>query len=214
MSDLPLTPDQEDSALAAEYVLGLLDLPERLAVDRRLKNDAALNALVRAWEDHFAALNIGFAEAPAPDHLARIEARLFPQPPARSRRWTGWLSGLAFAAVVGVAVLALRPAPMEEVAMLATEDQSIIYHVQHQGPMLMVSRMAGSAAPAGQVHELWIIPAGGVPVSVGLLTGDKIELPAPEMGAGATLAVSMEPEGGSPTGQPTGPVLMAQVIDA
>ncbi|HYF58675.1 MAG TPA: anti-sigma factor, partial [Burkholderiaceae bacterium] len=73
------------------------------------------------------------------------------------------------------------------------------------------------AGPA-QSYELWLIPAeGGAPVSVAVL-GDlaaRIELPAAireRLRPGAKLAVSVEPAGGSPTGGPTGPVILAGAI--
>jgi len=62
-------------------------------------------------------------------------------------------------------------------------------------------------------HQLWLIPQGGKPVSLGLLRGaapQRVSVPlslAPYVGAAATLAVSVEPIGGSPTGQPTGPIV-------
>ena len=60
--------------------------------------------------------------------------------------------------------------------------------------------------------ELWVVAADG-PHSLGLLpmAGDG-EMPMPpglQMEGDATLAVSLEPHGGSPTGKPTGPVLLA-----
>lgn len=46
-ADLP--PDlPDDDALAAEYVLGDLPLAERVAIDRRLKDDQRFAALVQA----------------------------------------------------------------------------------------------------------------------------------------------------------------------
>jgi anti-sigma-K factor RskA len=65
------------------------------------------------------------------------------------------------------------------------------------------------------VHELWALPANGAaPVSLGLLpqTGSrKVALDpvqAAALLAAGQLAVSREPAGGSPTGAPTGPVLI------
>ncbi len=61
--------------------------------------------------------------------------------------------------------------------------------------------------------ELWLIPQGGRPHSLGLIQpGSPIRLVIPPELIGrltpeATLAVSLEPPGGSPTGQPTGPVI-------
>lgn len=61
--------------------------------------------------------------------------------------------------------------------------------------------------------ELWVVSADG-PHSLGLLPmSGSGEMPVPKgvpmSGDLATLAISMEPRGGSPTGKPTGPVLLA-----
>jgi anti-sigma-K factor RskA len=61
--------------------------------------------------------------------------------------------------------------------------------------------------------ELWLIPAGDKPHSLGLIEpGRPVHLDVPHELAGrltadAALAVTMEPPGGSRTGQPTGPVV-------
>jgi anti-sigma-K factor RskA len=61
--------------------------------------------------------------------------------------------------------------------------------------------------------ELWLIPEGEKPHSLGLIDPDKpvtINVPEsllPKVNSEAILAVSLEPPGGSPTGQPTGPVI-------
>jgi anti-sigma-K factor RskA len=73
----------------------------------------------------------------------------------------------------------------------------------------------------GKSHELWVIPAsGGAPVSLGLLphTGDHHRvLTAAQRAALAgakTIAVSLEPEGGSPNGSPTQVLLTAPITAA
>ena len=48
MTDIPILPQDEDNLLAAEYVMGLLDLAERTAVEIRLRNDTAFAATVPA----------------------------------------------------------------------------------------------------------------------------------------------------------------------
>jgi anti-sigma-K factor RskA len=61
--------------------------------------------------------------------------------------------------------------------------------------------------------ELWLIPGGGKPHSLGLIDPDKpVTISVPEtllskVNSAAILAVSLEPPGGSQTGQPTGPVI-------
>jgi anti-sigma-K factor RskA len=62
-------------------------------------------------------------------------------------------------------------------------------------------------------HELWFIVGGGKPKSLGTmpLNGRMHAQLAAQVAAalqqGTVLAISVEPTGGSPTGQPTGPVI-------
>lgn len=219
MTDAPLTPREADDALAAEYVLGVLDLAERAAAEARLKQDAGFAALVSDWEMKLGGLNDGFDEAPAPNLLPQIEARLFPTAPApKARRFglnLGWLSGALVAAVLAlVTVATLAPPRPELVASLATADNRLAYRVTHFGDTLQITRVAGVPAVQGQVHELWIIAPGANPVSLGLLQDKPLVVTYPAPPEGFTFAVSIEPEGGSPTGAPTGPVILTAVVGA
>jgi anti-sigma-K factor RskA len=78
---------------------------------------------------------------------------------------------------------------------------------------LVLVPAAPNAIPAGRVPELWLIPPGAKPIAVGVFAPDKattLNLPRDllaKINAKALLAVSIEPPGGSPTGQPTGPVV-------
>jgi len=213
--DIPLTPLEEDDALAGEYVLGVLSLTDRLAVETRLKNDTAFAALVTAWEDRLAPLNDAYADAPAPDLLPQIEARLFPTPAKPVRRPIfGWLFGALTAAAVaaGAAFLLLPPPAAPVIATLGEATSPLRFEARFDGQALTITRVAGSAAPEGQVQEVWIIAPDAAPVSLGLMPGDSLTVPYPEAPGGWTLAVSLEPQGGSPTGAPTGPVLAAGTI--
>lgn len=73
----------------------------------------------------------------------------------------------------------------------------------------------GPMAGEGKSAELWVIPAGGQPVSLGLVRPGEMNTLTiraeirPMINGEATLAISIEPSGGSPTGQPTGPVVAA-----
>jgi anti-sigma-K factor RskA len=85
--------------------------------------------------------------------------------------------------------------------------------------LIVTSLMKPGEDPA-HVHELWVIPADGKPRSLGVVP-DKVAAAMtvrPEhramLAEGVTLALSLEPEGGSPTGQPTGPVVMTGVMSA
>jgi anti-sigma-K factor RskA len=80
--------------------------------------------------------------------------------------------------------------------------------------------------PAGKSYQLWIAaapvgePASPKPRSLGVLEGrgltTKAALSAYDKAVveNATFGVSLEPAGGSPTGQPTGPVFHAKLIPA
>lgn len=215
MTDAPLTPREADDALAAEYVLGVLDLAERSQAEARLKRDAVFATLVADWEIKLAGLNDGFAEAPAPNLLPQIEARLFPQTKAPKSRFRlfGWLSGASVAAVLALATVAtLAPPRPDLVATLATADNRLAYQVTHFGATLQITRVAGVPAVSGQVHELWIIAPNANPVSLGLLEDQPLVVTYPTPPDGFVLAVSVEPTGGSPTGQPTGPVILTATV--
>jgi anti-sigma-K factor RskA len=209
----------EREALAAEYVLGTLPLAERLAVEAMIDSDASFAALVEDWRNRLAPLNDDYAEAtPPPDLLDRIESRLFPhaKPPRRPRWLWGALAGLAAAAVAAVVfiVVVQPPAPAPITATLTGEAQPLIVAAAYDPAAreLTVHRTAGPDAGPGKDYELWIIPAGQPPLSVGLIRGAQLTVPLPSLPEGTTLAITLETEGGSPTGAPQGPLLVAAVI--
>lgn len=81
----------------------------------------------------------------------------------------------------------------------------------HGGSLTVVP--ASLLNPEEKVMELWLIPPGDKPHSLGLIDPNRpvtIKVPKDlltQVNNEAVLAVSLEPPGGSPTGQPTGPVI-------
>ena len=82
---------------------------------------------------------------------------------------------------------------------------------------------APASAPAdvqGRVPELWLIPPGEAPKSLGLVSVDKAQLVVvPKallraLAKGSTLAISLEPPGGAPQGVPTGPIIAKGGIES
>ncbi|WP_322080983.1 anti-sigma factor domain-containing protein [Burkholderia sp. BCC1972] len=73
---------------------------------------------------------------------------------------------------------------------------------------------------ANRSTELWLIPPNAKPISLGVFTPDTsatMTLPpaiVAQLSARAVLAVSIEPHGGSPSGQPTGPVIATGAMHA
>lgn len=204
---------EDDEILAAEYVLGVTDASARALADLRVRRDALFAAAVAAWENRLGGLNAAYDDAPAPNLLPQIEARLFPVAAKPARRWFGFAAGAAVAASLAVAVIVnTLPAPPAVLTTLAAAD--LAYEVRSDGETLQVTRVAGTAPPSGQVHELWVIAPGAAPVSLGLLGDAPLEVTYPTPPAGWVLAVSVEPAGGSTTGAPTGPVIMTAEIGA
>jgi anti-sigma-K factor RskA len=222
-------PGNADDALAGEYTLGVLDAADRAAVEHRIKDDPAFAALVTRWEMQFADMNDGFAKAVVPDLLPGIEARLFGQPEARANAaapaLAGWWArfvggaGLAFALAIAALIFAsppLPPTPAGSVltATLAVEGSPLMFAARFVSATgaLTVERTGGAAADAGQVHELWLIADEAAPVPLGLIGAGPLVRSLPALPEGAILAISLEPEGGSPTGAPTGPVLVTGIV--
>ncbi|MEQ1939621.1 anti-sigma factor [Mesorhizobium sp. CN5-321] len=222
-----------DDLLAAEYVMGVLPGEERQEVARRIEADAAFARLVDAWEVRLAPLGEAYPEAAAPDGVkAAIDRRLFASSAASAadaaRGRAGLWSSLAFwrgLAAVAVAALAIaivvpyvsppagQPA-LRLVASLAADSSDVkylaVYDAAHHEVGL--SHVAGERA-AGKDFQLWMIEGKNAPVSMGVIpTGPTVHIeltPAlqQKLAQGAVLAISVEPAGGSPTGQPTGPVV-------
>jgi anti-sigma-K factor RskA len=147
----------------------------------------------------------------------------------RERVWKGLAAGMTALAAGLALVLSLQiarpdapltqqPVPVAEapalVAALATEGGdatlSVTVSSDRRSVLVTPTRMA---AVSGHSHELWLIPASGTPVSLGVIAPDtprRHSVPAQLVGevrAETALAVSVEPVGGSTTGQPTGPVV-------
>lgn len=213
-------------AAAAEYVLGLMPEAERRAFEERLARDADLRQDVAAWETYFATLADGLEEiAPPPGVLRRVESRIFPTPRrALWRQLLPYALGAAAAALVAWLAVATDlvqpPGPVFTAELSPVEGQiALTARFDPDAGVLAVERRAG-AVPEGRVLELWLIDrAAGAPVSLGLLSGTGetvLELPPSlaERLPGATLAVSEEPAGGSPTGAPSGPVRAAGEVAA
>ncbi|HKQ95855.1 MAG TPA: anti-sigma factor, partial [Aestuariivirgaceae bacterium] len=81
-------------------------------------------------------------------------------------------------------------------------------------------RRLGEPPPTGRSYELWAIGGGrAAPESLGLVDAD-VKMPAARLGdlqsarlADTVFAVTVEPKGGSPSGQPSGaPIYVGKLI--
>jgi anti-sigma-K factor RskA len=210
--------------LAAEYALGTLRGRPRERFQRWMATMPVAAAAVRAWEDRLVGLVAGTTPIqPAPRAWRELELRLGLRT-ARSPWWRrGSLQSLAAAiAVLGVALLitmlAREPSVQwQPVATLATENAprpAWRIEVSLDGALLRAVPVQPLPAGPAQSYELWALPQTGNPVSLGVLPREdatSIELTDMQrlaLAAAANLAVSREPAGGSPTGLPTGDVVI------
>lgn len=89
----------------------------------------------------------------------------------------------------------------------ANGDQpSLIINIDGETGLVTV-RSTGVSRPEGKSLELWYVPEGEKAISVGLVGESGIDLKDLTAKSGDLLAISLEPQGGSPTGTATGPVI-------
>lgn len=216
-------------ALAGEFVLGVLGANDASEVAAALATNAELRRAVAFWEEQLHPLSELISPAePPPGTWQAIEARITkpaPKPAAPSfwnnlALWRWSATGFA-AAAAGLALwIALTPAPGSSfVAVLHPPQQDQASWVATAGRSgLLVRAVAGATPPSDRAFELWTIPPGATrPRSLGVIPANgelKLAPLPPDLRDGATLAISIEPVGGSPTHQPTGPVVFVGTVQA
>jgi anti-sigma-K factor RskA len=226
----------EDQFLAAELALGLLEGPELADARARLLTDPEFAAETAWWQQQFAALAEDAVPADPPAGLLEgIEQRLTaPLRVVPARRWP-WFAGGALSGALAASLAALLLMPGPEVIERVTER---VVEVPVAAPPPLVAVLAPGegtdrapvaavydqqsrtlrltatiTVPADRAAELWRIGSDNVPRALGLLSpgnrasirieGDMVLQPD------ETIAISIEPVGGSPTGLPTGEVIAA-----
>lgn len=243
----PTPPD--DTVRAGEYVLGVLDREERAQAQARIAREPEFAVLVARWEDEFAPWTTRVAPVmPSASVWPRIRTQLGWSPETTLRRgpWNSigfWRAATAVALAAGIAAIAisLRPRPIpapvqlpprivvqpapapapNPVTVLARDDGSTgwIASIDAANGRLLLVPVPSPADAQGRVHELWIIPAGQAPVSLGRLsnqTSQTVVVPTAvrkDIAVGATLAVTLEPAVGMPHAAPTGPIVAKGGID-
>lgn len=207
-------PEVIDS-LAAEYVLGTLRGPARRRFEKWRATTALVQERCRFWEENLMQLAKGVRPIrPPPRVWQGIRARLN-LTAGEPRRRPG--RALAIAAsvllVAGLSALlywrSLGPGKLVEVATITAPTGAQVWEVDVYGGRLIVHAGQISAHPADRDYELWALPAGGKPVSLGVLptsgTAQRTltALQRQALANAPQVAVTVEPLGGSPTGQPT-----------
>lgn len=232
----------EEELLAAEYVLGMLEGDELLDARNRATADHDFAEDVARWQARFAPLFDEIVPLEAPeDTWSKIDQRIAGQPgqvyqlTRRVRFWRRIAATAAAAAAVSAAALFMFSTPQRApqdptmapasapllVASLASEagatSLAVTFAPSQREIVIAPGRVSGEA---NRAHELWLIPPGGAAISLGTIEPSGVQrrqlapTVASQVASGATIALSLEPAGGSPTGAPTGPVLAAGTLNA
>lgn len=229
-------PERADR-LAAEYAAGLLRGGARRRFERLLPAHPALAAAAAQWADRLALLGhrIQPVEPPARVWIG-IQRKLFgaandAQAPSSAspvhlegrRQLMAWrvIGSAALAASLALGFLVIRPvepqAPIvvvlhETPQGLALSKTGFVASVSPDGRALVLKPLGPMKIEASQALELWAVSTEGTPRSLGLLAsgdGATTVVRAGLLKGTKAFAVSLEPAGGSPTGQPSGPVVSA-----
>ncbi|GHA17316.1 hypothetical protein GCM10007989_10630 [Devosia pacifica] len=221
-------------AAAGDYVLGTMNGPELRAFEQELASDPELAHLVADLSDRMLSLdNVSETEAPAA-LWARIEAAL--DNPATdepqttvvpiSKKTSQQAPGTPWMALAACAVVALGFGYILGATTLAPPEPRVIAVLLDEtsaSPAVIVEAFGDDSVhlvpletfevPQGQVLEVWTLPdAETGPVSLGtldetreaMLTGPDLPEPQP----GQLYEITLEQAPGSPTGRPTGPILV------
>jgi len=211
-------------ALCGEYLLGTLRGAARRRFERALREEPLVGLRLDHWQRTFTPRYAKMIEAqPSAKTWRRLErglglARYRAPWHARTGFWRGWAFAATAALAAAIGLQVLRPA-VEPSATIATlsgkaESPQVTALLSRDGRTLELRAARPVVAGPTQSYELWLLPrGGGAPISLAVLGNlDSRFALAPAMvgrlSAGAKLAVSVEPAGGSPTGAPTGPVIL------
>lgn len=234
--DILSRPDLLDR-LAASYALGTLRGGARRRFATLARQNPAARARVIVWQDHFAALaELQPAQQPGAQAWSRIAQAIAAEAPAAAtatapasraqdsslldglrRRLFVWRGMTAATAVVAVASLAVAMQMMAKpeiqyVAVLQDEAQnaSMLVTFDPTKKTLTLKRVGAFQEAADRSLELWALPPGQAPKSLGVVQGQpvvRLTAGSRDVSTAPALAITLEPKGGAPGGKPTGPVL-------
>ena len=217
--------------LVGRYVLGTMSRRARRRFDRLFDEHESVRANVYRLEETLLPVGWSLPDVQPSELVWRRIARDlgFGRPQESQRRSLAWP---LFAAAMGAALIATSfgwwqqlQRPRETIVETVTVEPEVAVINDEDGNALWIALVYSdlqrvdidvTTAPDAQAandYQLWILAGDGTPSSMGLLpqTGEAtLNLDAAAVAAlatGNTLAVSLEPPGGSPQPVPTGPVL-------
>jgi len=215
--------------LAADYVLGTMRAGARRRFEALLPSHVELRRATAAWQERLMPLTAAIDPVQPPGDVWRhISDRLDRRRSVVAGAWqrlSFWRSVSAFAGVAAIALAVLlaspRPAAPPVVVVLAPTEAAasgsaaapIVASISGDGATLVTRPIVPVALRPDRSLELWAVPRDGTaPRSLGVLpsgSGATVAIRGKVLAGVDTLAVTVEPLGGSPSGAPTGPIVYA-----
>lgn len=231
-----------DDVLAGEFVLGVLDARQRRELQARLETDRVFAQRVEEWERRFAPLLTDIAPVAPPAqvwtgicrHLGWVER----EAPLGFWQSLGfWRAATVLSTVVAIAAIVFALDHLTTVV-----PQSVVQQQVQTGPKpvtplahadgspgwlasvdaargtVLVVPVPSAPDPQGRVPELWLIPAGQAPRSLGAVSINQshtVTVPQDARGAlvaGSVLAITLESATGIPHAAPTGAIIAKGTI--
>ncbi|KGD81074.1 anti-sigma-K factor RskA [Pantoea sp. PNA 14-12] len=211
---------QRDDALSAEYAIGTLRGPARLRFQTRLLTEPELAEQVAKWQTLLAGLDSQLIPEIPPDRVWKKIVLNLPAKPSACPARRAALGWMVAAAIAVLALFSWRMFYVPEFTPLtvmsdAQQHSQWVVSADHDLTQLRVTPLQPVTADSHTSLQLWLIPTGSRPISLGLLNAEQatqLALKRQDSLKNAVVAISREPRGGSPTGQPTGPVLYSGKI--
>lgn len=210
--------------LAAEYVLGTLEGHARAQFETLLREDASMRNNVHEWESRLFSLTDGISPVkPRKSVWNSIHKRI--DRSVKTGIWDhlGWWRAWGLAASVMLVFVSVFMVQLQQpseqlplsIAVLSDESSQAGWVVQadYNKNIIVAQALQVKSPDQGKAYELWMLPKGEPPRSLGLLPLEgkrSVTLTAEKraiLERSGALAVSIEPATGSPTGLPTGPVV-------
>lgn len=230
-----MSTDGERLSRAGNYVLGLLEESERAAMERDMKTDPALNLAVVRFAERMHALDETTASEPVSSQIwPRIAKAIAGTPqeqpaariiPLARKAGVGapgaWRTAAMAAAIVvalGVGYLAgsniaTMPQPVVLVVLETPDNLPGAIFEAFADNSVRIVPLQDFIVPEGKIMQVWTLYDRSVgPVSLGTMTRARVTVlgahALPRPAAEQLYEITLESAPGSPSGKPTGPILV------
>jgi len=216
-------------ALCGEYLVGTLRGAARRRFERALREEPRVALRLSRWQEYSPRYSKMIEARPSAGVWRRLERELglarYRVPwYSRAGFWRGWALAATAALVVAIGLDVQRPPEVSALLPIArlagkAEVAQVTAMLSRDGRTLELRAARPVVAGPAQSYELWLLEGKAAPISIAVLGSLDARFAVPpalvgRLAAGAKLAVSVEPAGGSPTGAPTGPVILVGDITA